>query len=140
MKQQPSRIFYKKPHKPSKFVLSSMDQKRFFLMSGVFGLKSLENGRLNYKQIEAGRKTIRRTVSKQAFISIRPFTSVSFTKKGLGLRMGKGKGAHHIWVCPILKGQIIYEVRGATSIRCLLALRKAADKMPFNCVVTRLIY
>lgn len=140
MKQQPSRIFYKKPHKPSKFVLSSIDQKRFFLTSGVYGLKSLENGKLNYKQIEAGRKTIRRTVSKQAFILIKPFTSVSLTKKGLGLRMGKGKGSHHIWISPILKGQIIYEVRGATATRCLLALKKAADKMPFNCAVTKLIY
>jgi len=140
MKQQPSRIFYKKPHKPSKFVLSSLDNKNFFLTKGVFGLKSLENGQLNYKQIEAGRKTIRRTLSKQSFIIIRPFTYVSLTKKGLGLRMGKGKGSHHIWICPILKGQIIYEVRGASRIRCILALRKAADKMPFNCSITSLTY
>jgi len=140
MKQQPSRIFYKKLHKPSRSVLCLLDSKTFYMKKGIYGLKSLENGRLNYKQIEAGRKTIRRTVSKQASITIRPFTYVSFTKKGLGLRMGKGKGSHHIWICPVLKGQIIYEVSGASRNRSLLALRKASDKMPFNCAVTKLVY
>jgi large subunit ribosomal protein L16 len=51
---------------------------------------------LTYKQIEAGRKTIRRTLSKKTKIIIRPFTNISLTKKGLGVRMGKGKGNHDL--------------------------------------------
>lgn len=140
MKQQPSRIFYKKPHSPSKFILTSTDKKNFYLKKGMYGLKSLENGKLTYKQIEAGRKTIRRTLSKKAMIIIRPFTNVSLTKKSHGLRMGSGKGSHDVWVAPILKGEIIFEISGADPLKSMIALKKAADRMPVNCVVTKLIY
>lgn len=59
-------------------------------------LRSIESGKLNYKQIEACRKSIRRTLRKNGSVSIRLFTSFSETKKAIGSRMGKGKGAHSI--------------------------------------------
>lgn len=94
MKQLPSRIFFKKTHKPGSFFLSAKDQKTFFPLSGTFGLKSLAPGRLTFKQIEAGRRTIRRTLAKRGRLVIKPFTSRSLTKRSLGVRMGKGKGSH----------------------------------------------
>lgn len=94
MKQLPSRIFFKKPHKPGAFFLKAMDQKTFFPLTELYGLKSLAAGRLTFKQIEAGRRTIRRSVSKQGRLIIKPFTYASLTKRSLGVRMGKGKGAH----------------------------------------------
>ena len=140
MKQQPSRIFHKKNHKLSKFVLSAIDKKNFYPKIGILALKSIENSKLTYKQIEAGRKTIRRTLSKKSTIIIKPFTNVSLTKKGLGVRMGKGKGSHEVWIASVLKGQIIYEIMGNNYKKLFLALKKAADKMPFNCKIVKLIY
>lgn len=140
MKQMPSRIFYKKPHKPNSFFLHATAQKAFFPLTELFALKSLGAGRLNFKQIEAGRRTIRRTVSKRGRLIIRPFTGTSITKRSMGLRMGKGKGSHDRWVCPIRRGQILYEISGVSHAYARFALRKAADKMPFRCKVVKLVY
>ncbi len=63
MKQQPSRVFFKKSHKPGSFFLKALDQKTFYPRTELFALKSLDAGRLTFRQIEAGRRTIRRTVS-----------------------------------------------------------------------------
>lgn len=94
MKQLPSRVFYKKPHKPGSFFLKALDQKSFFPLTEYYALKSIGSGRLTFKQIEAGRRTIRRTVSKRGRLVIKPFTYASLTKRSLGVRMGKGKGSH----------------------------------------------
>lgn len=112
MKQQPSRVFYRKPHKPASFFLTAAEQKSFYPLRGLYALKSLGSGRLTVRQIEAGRRTIRRTVAKKGLVVIRTFTYASLTKRPVGLRMGKGKGAHSVWVCPIRTGQIIYELCG----------------------------
>ena len=140
MKQLPSRTFFKKPHKPTSFFLRAAAQKSFFPLTELFALKSLGAGRLTFKQIEAGRRTIRRTVSKRGRLVIRTFTCTSITKRSMGIRMGKGKGGHHHWVCPIRSGQIVYEISGVALHLARLALKKAADKMPFRCAVVRLVY
>jgi ribosomal protein L16/L10AE len=66
MKQQPSRLKFRKNHKVSISFFSLKDHKCFFPIFGKFALKSLEAGKLTFKQIEAGRKSIRRNVSKKA--------------------------------------------------------------------------
>jgi large subunit ribosomal protein L16 len=94
MKQYPKTIKFKKNHKSKKSYLSIKAQKVFFLNSGFFGLKALEAGKLNYKQIEACRKSLRRDMKKQGKIFLRVFTYHSITKKSVGMRMGTGKGNH----------------------------------------------
>jgi large subunit ribosomal protein L16 len=94
MKQQPSRLKYRKNHKVGFSFFFLKDHKNFFPIFGRFALKSLEPGKLTFKQIEAGRKSIRRNVSKKAKILIRVFTSKSVTSKPIAVRMGKGKGNH----------------------------------------------
>lgn len=64
MKQYPSRLKFKKNHKVSSSFFKLHDEKRFFAMNGLFVLKSIESGKLTLKQIEAGRKAIRRNVRK----------------------------------------------------------------------------
>jgi len=140
MKQSPSRIFFKKPHKPRDTYLFSLDNKTCFVDRGQYGLKAVKSGKLSFKQIEAGRKTIRRAISKSGNVFIKTFTNVSLTKKGLGSRMGKGKGNHNKWICPIKCGQIIYEISGINYFKVLIALRKASDKMPFPCTIVKLLY
>jgi large subunit ribosomal protein L16 len=95
MKQNPSRLKYKKNHKPSSSNLYLSEQKNFNSTKGNLILKSLENGKLTYNQIEACRKTIRRILKKQGVVYLRVFTNVSITKKPVASRMGKGKGSHY---------------------------------------------
>ena len=139
MKQFPSRTLFKKYHKPNSSFLDLKEQKVFFPSYGNYGLKSLDPARLTFKQIEAGRKSIRRSLKKEGSLVIRVFPYASLTKKP-NARMGKGKGAHHIWVCPIRAGQIIYELSGLSSNRCLLALSKASHKLPVRTKVVSLLY
>jgi large subunit ribosomal protein L16 len=94
MKQYPSRLKYKKNHKISKSYFSLAEQKVFYPRNGLFAIKSVESGKLNFNQIEACRKSIKRNVKKLGKIKINSFTYFSKTAKGLGVRMGKGKGSH----------------------------------------------
>lgn len=138
MKQQPSRLKYKKYHKPSASLLFLKEQKNFILLKGQLGLKALENGKLTYNQIEACRKSIRRMLKKNGAIFLRLFTYVSLTKKPLATRMGKGKGSHYIWVCPVKKGQIICEVICYYLSKINLsekALKIAGSKLPIKTLV-----
>jgi len=110
MKQQPSRLKYKKYHKPSYSCLHLFEQKNVIPIRGHIGLKALENKKITYNQLEACRKSVRRMLKKNGLVFLRIFTYHSITKKPLASRMGKGKGTHHLWVAPIKKGQIICEV------------------------------
>lgn len=94
MKQNPSRLKYKKNHKISKSLLNLSEKKQFYPLNGLISLKSIENAKLTYNQIEACRKAIRRILKKKGMVYIRLFTNISVTKKPLSTRMGKGKGSH----------------------------------------------
>ena len=96
MKQYPSKLKYKKNHKPAALNLYLKQHKTFYPLKGLLALQSIENGKLTYNQIEACRKSIRRVLKKQGSILLRVFTNISVTKKAVSSRMGKGKGAHHI--------------------------------------------
>lgn len=140
MKQYPSRLKFKKYHKVNSSFLLLKDQKTFFPSSGLFGLKALDYGKLTFKQIEAGRRSIRRTTKKTGKLFINVFTSFSITKKPLASRMGKGKGAHSMWICPIRKGQIIYELVGLDFDISLKALIQAGSKLPIKTKVVKLLF
>lgn len=96
MKQQPSRLKYKKYHKPSSSNLYLLEQKNITPIKGQLALKALENKKITFNQLEACRKSIRRIVKKNGLVFLRIFTYHSITKKPLASRMGKGKGTHHM--------------------------------------------
>ena len=91
MKQNPSRLPFRKYHKPNGFYISAIEQKVFYPSNGVLALKTLESGKINFKQIEAARRSIRRNLKKFGNLWIRMFTGFSITKKPLASRMGKEK-------------------------------------------------
>ena len=135
MKQNPSRLKYKKNHKVSSLNLFLNEQKNFYPNQGILTLRSLENSKLTYNQIEACRKSIRRVLKKQGTILIRIFTNISVTKKSVASRMGKGKGAHYIWKAIVKKGQIICEVICPSIEKYNLsikAFKSASSKLPFK--------
>ena len=94
MKQNPSKLKYKKNHRVSSSLFFLKEQKNFYMKRGSLGLKTLKAGKLTYPQIEACRKSIRRNVKKKGKILLRTFTYFSVTKKAIASRMGKGKGNH----------------------------------------------
>ena len=140
MKQSPSRLKYKKNHKLSKSLLYLNEKKQFYPLNGFIALKSIENAKLTYNQIEACRKAIRRILKKKGMVYIRIFTNISVTKKPLSTRMGKGKGSHSHWIAIVKKGQVICELISDNYKKAYRALLEASSKLPIKVNITRNIY
>lgn len=69
-------------------------------------------------------------MQRQGQVWVRIFPDKPITKKGEGVRMGKGKGAPEGFVAPITPGRIIFEVEGVPYEIAKEALRLAAQKLP----------
>ena len=102
------------------------------LAFGTYGLKAIELGRINSRQIEAGRVALSRTMRRTGKIWIRVFPDKPLTAKPVGVRMGKGKGSVEEWVMNIKPGRIIFEITGVNEETALRALKLAAAKLPFK--------
>ncbi len=99
------------------------------LSFGSYGLKSLDTGALNSREIEAARRAITRYVQRGGKIWIRVFPDHSMTKKGAEVPMGKGKGAPDHFVAKIKPGKIIFEMDGIEENVAKRALRLGSDKL-----------
>ena len=102
------------------------------LSFGTYGLKAVELGRINSRQIEAGRVALSRTMKRTGKIWIRVFPDKPLTAKPVGVRMGKGKGSVEEWVMNIKPGRIIFEITGVNDETAVRALTLAAAKLPFK--------
>lgn len=134
----PKRTKYRKSQKNGKRIkgIAGAGCKLAF---GSYGLKSLDSGRLNSRQIEAARRTITRFVKRTGKLWIRVFPHIPVTSKPAEVRMGKGKGAVDHWMCKIKPGLIIFEIDGVAGDVAMEALNKAAAKLPFSTKVVKLI-
>jgi large subunit ribosomal protein L16 len=94
MKQYPTRLKFKKNHKIKKSYFYLWENKNFYPKVGLFAIQSVKPGKLIFNQIEACRKSIKRNIRRIGKIKMNTFTNISKTAKGLGVRMGKGKGSH----------------------------------------------
>jgi large subunit ribosomal protein L16 len=104
---------------------------------GEFALQSLEPGRLNGRQIEAGRMVISHQLAREGRVYIRIFPHKSFSKKPLETRMGTGKGEPEFWAAEVKPGTILYEVGGVDEVAAKRAFSRAAAKMPVRCRFVR---
>ena len=69
---------------------------------------------------------------------IKIFPHKSYTSKGVGVRMGNGKGAPEGWVEPVKRGKVMFEVGGVPEATAREALRLAQHKLPVRTkIVTR---
>jgi len=64
MKQYPSNLKFKKYQKLSSFKIKTIDKKNFYLNKGNLALKSIESGKIKFKQIESCRRTLKRGLKK----------------------------------------------------------------------------
>ncbi len=97
---------------------------------GTFGLKSLDNGRITNRQIEAARIAMTRRMKREGNVWIRIFPDKPITSKPAEVRMGKGKGALDHWVANVQPGRIMFELDGVSKEVAVEALRLAAQKLP----------
>ena len=102
------------------------------LAFGTYGLKATELGRINSRQIEAGRVALTRTMKRTGKVWIRVFPDKPLTSKPVGVRMGKGKGSVEEWVMNIKPGRIVFEITGVDNETAMQALKLAAAKLPFK--------
>ena len=106
------------------------------LAFGNIGIKAVEHGRINSRQIEAARIAMTRRVKRTGKIWIRVFPDKPLTAKPLETRMGKGKGGVDQWVMNIKPGRILYEMAGVEEELAREALALAMSKLPFKCKIT----
>ncbi len=97
---------------------------------GEYGLKAVEPGWLDSRQIEAARIAISRAMSRSGKMWIRIFPDKPITKKPAETRMGKGKGAPEGWVAVIKPGRVMFELSGVTPDLAREAFRRASHKLP----------
>lgn len=106
---------------------------------GSYGLKALSTGRLKSNQIEAARRCITRTMKRAGKLWIRVFPHIPVTTKGLGVRMGGGKGSTDYWMCQVRPGLVLFELDGVSREVAAEALRKAGTKIPFETKFVELV-
>ena len=119
---QPKRTKFRKQHKGRVKGLATRGASIEF---GSFGIKSLEEGRLTARQLEAARVALTRAMKREGQVWIRIFPDKPITKKPAEVRMGKGKGAPEYWVAVVKPGTILFEAGGVSIQTAQEALRLA---------------
>ena len=104
---------------------------------GDWGLMSLDNERVNSKQIEAARQAITRYIKRGGKIWIRIFPHTPVTKKPLDVKMGGGKGEPQYFVAKVKAGTVMFELADVTEEQAREALRLASHKLPVRCKIVK---
>lgn len=103
--------------------------------SAVF--KTLEAGRLTFKQLESCIMVIKRLLKKmnrkrRSALRIYCIPTVPVTKKPLSIRMGKGIGAISFWISPVRRGGVLFEITNIKFYRALFLYNQVKNKFPFR--------
>ncbi len=104
---------------------------------GDYGLMSLDNERINSRQIEAARQAINRFVKRGGKVWIRIFPHTPVTKKPLDVKMGGGKGEPQFFAAKVKAGTVMFEIADVTDEQAKEALRLAAHKLPVRCKIIK---
>ena len=124
---QPKKTKFRKQSKGRNRGLATVGNRVSF---GEYGLKAITRGRITARQIEAGRRTITRTVKRGGKLWIRIFPDKPVSRKPLEVRMGGGKGNVEYWVSLVQPGRILYEIEGVSEEMAREAFTLAAAKLP----------
>jgi len=130
----PSRVAHRKVRKGKNDGVATRCNTIAF---GEFGLMSLDNERINSRQIEAARQAITRYIKRGGKIWIRIFPHTPVTKKPLDVKMGSGKGEPQFYVAKVKTGTVMFEMAEVTEEQAKEALRLASHKLPVRCKFVR---
>ncbi|MBR5621492.1 50S ribosomal protein L16 [Candidatus Saccharibacteria bacterium] len=104
---------------------------------GDYGLMSLDNERINSRQIEAARQAINRYVKRGGKVWIRIFPHTPVTKKPLDVKMGGGKGEPQFFAAKVKAGTVMFEIADVPEEQAKEALRLASHKLPVRCKIIK---
>lgn len=99
------------------------------LAFGKFGLKTVESGRINAREIEAARKKITFSTKRTGKYWVRIFPHKPVTQKPSGVKMGGGKGAVDHYEARVRAGAVLFELDGVEEKVARQAFTKAAHKL-----------
>tara|TARA_Y100000588_G_C13337049_1_gene536512 strand:+ start:22 stop:441 length:420 start_codon:yes stop_codon:yes gene_type:complete len=125
----PRKVKFRKPHKGN---MKGMSNSGDYVAFGSYGLKAMEPGWIDSRQIEAARISISRRIRKVGRMWIRIFPHKSITKKPAETRMGKGKGSPEYWVAVVKPGRILFEIDGLDEKQAQEAFKSCAHKLPIK--------
>ena len=100
---------------------------------GEYGLQAVTGALITSNQIEAARIAMTRYTKRGGQVWIKLFPDKPITNKGIGTRMGKGKGAVTYWVAVTKPGRVMFEIAGVPEETAREALRLAANKLSVKC-------
>ena len=123
----PKRVKHRKQHRGRMHGLSRGGTNVEF---GEFGLKSLDNGWVTNRQIEAARIAMTRKIRRRGKVWITIFPDKPVSQKPLETRMGSGKGPPERYVAVVKPGRVMFELAGVPEPLAREAIRLAARKLP----------
>ena len=126
MSMMPKRVKWRKAQRGRR---SGTAIKGSQINFGDCALKSLGNGWVKAREIEAARIAVMRHTNRAGKFWIRIFPDKPVSKKPAETRQGKGKGALDHWVCVVKKGRIIFELEGIPVEIAKEAMRRASNKL-----------
>jgi large subunit ribosomal protein L16 len=97
---------------------------------GDYGLMSLENERINSRQIESARTAMTRYIKRGGQVWIRIFPHIPVTRKPQDVKMGSGKGNPEFFVAKVKAGTVMFEMNGVSEEVAREAMRLAGHKLP----------
>jgi len=103
-----------------------------YVAFGDYGIKATQNGYITSRQIEAARKVLVRYNRKVGKIWIRVFPDIPYTKLGLEMPMGKGKGWVDHYVARVKRGTILFEISWVSEDVAKEAIKQASYKLPLK--------
>ena len=126
---QPKKTRYRRPQKGR---MKKITKRGSEIAFGSFALKTLDMYWITARQIEAARQAITREMKRQGQLWIRIFPDRPVTAKGLGVRMGKGKGTPEYFAARVSPGRILFEADGIPLEVAREAMRLGAQKLPVH--------
>jgi large subunit ribosomal protein L16 len=99
------------------------------LAFGEYGMKSVEEGWVTSRQLEAARRVLVRYIRKGGRIWIRVFPDKPVTKKGNEVPMGGGKGAPDHYIAVVKPGTLLFEMGGLSRENAADAIHMAGYKL-----------
>ena len=130
MPVMPKRTKYRKMQKGRMRGKATRGNK---VTDGEYGLQAVTGALITSNQIEAARIAMTRYTKRGGQVWIKLFPDKPITSKGIGTRMGKGKGAVTYWVAVAKPGRVMFEMAGVPEETAREALRLAANKLSVKC-------
>ncbi len=96
---------------------------------GEYGLKSMENGWIKAREIEAGRRAITGYMKRKGKVWVKIFPHKPYTNKGTNSKMIAGKGDVEGYVAVVRPGNLLYELSGVTREIAQEAMRLGSQKL-----------